>query len=112
MLFHLYPTITQNYYILCFIVCLGALQWSAARNRILGLSLLGPWGLGRPGIIAGLVLIMGGFNWFFIYTPGLFSSGLAGGELSSLFAGGALNALVAARLSGVLWQRVHKFNPP
>ena len=109
MLFYLYPTITQNYYILCFTVCLGALQWSAARNKKLGLSLLGPWGLGWPGKIAGLILITGGFSWFFIYTPGLFASGLAGGELSLLFAVGALNALVIARLCGLFWQKICKF---
>jgi hypothetical protein len=39
----------------------------------------------------------------------LFASGLAGGELSSLFAVGGLNALVVARLSGVFWQKIRKF---
>ena len=108
MLFYLYPTITQNYYILCFIACLGTLQWSAARNRNLSLSLLGPWGLGRFGVMTGLALIIAGFSWFFTYTPGLFASGLAGGELSTLFAAGGLHALLVARLSGAFWQKVYK----
>ena len=90
MLFTLYPAITQNYYILSFVTCLGTLQFVAARRQILTLSLLGPWGLGCTGVGVGMFLIVGGFSWFFATTPGLFDSGLAGGELSLLFAAGAL----------------------
>jgi hypothetical protein len=105
MLFSLYPLISRNYFILCFIVCLGALQWSAARNQRRELSLLGPWGLGLAGSVTGALLVIGGFAWFFAYTPGLFQSGLAGGELFPLFSAGGLSALLAARLAGALWQR-------
>ena len=108
MLFSLYPTITQHYFLLCFIVSLGMLQWSAARNHRLGLSLLGTWGLTRPGTIAGILLVVGGFSWFFATTPGLFDSGLAGGELSLLFAAGALSALMVTRLGSICWQKFYK----
>jgi len=104
MLFSFYPTITKNYFVFCFIACLGALQWTAARNHRLKLSPLGPWGLGRIGTIIGTLLIVGGFSWFFVVTPGLFVSGLAGGELSTLFGAGGLSALLVTRLLNLLWQ--------
>ncbi len=106
MLFSFYPTITQNYFILSFVVCLGTLQWRAAYNRWLTLSLLGTWGLGWAGILTGILLVFGGFIWFFTTTPGLFVPGLAGGELSSLFVLGAICALFITRLSGIFWQAV------
>jgi hypothetical protein len=119
MLFSFYPTLTRNYFVLCFIVCLGTLQWIAARNGKLTLSLLGWWGLGWPGTILGLLFVIGGFAWFFGFTPGLFAPGLAGGELTILFGAGGLSALLAARLAGAGWQRIaqhqkqqHEFRPP
>ena len=104
MLFAQYPIITQHYFILALLVCLGTLQWAAARNRKPAISLLGRWGLGWPGKIGGLVLIGGGFGWFFMTTPGLFRPGLAGGELTLLFGTGGLAALILARLAGTFWQ--------
>jgi hypothetical protein len=104
MLFSTYSLISQNYFILCFVVCLGTLQWAAVRNEKPELSLLGPWGLGRLGGILGALLVVAGFSWFFLRTPGLFRSGLAGGELTTLFAAGGLSALLTARLAGALWQ--------
>ena len=104
MLFTQYPIITQHYFVLSFLVCLGTLQWAAAHNRNLAISLLGRWGLGRPGKVSGLLLVCGGFGWFFLATPGLFRPGLAGGELTLLFGAGALSALILARLAGVFWQ--------
>ena len=104
MLFLIYPTITLNYLVLCFIVSLGTLQWSAARNNRLSLSLLGPWGLGRPGIIVGMSLVGAGLVWFLACTPRLFEPGLAGGELSTLFGAGGLGALIVTRLSGAIWK--------
>lgn len=104
MLFSLYPEITQNYFILCFFACLGVLQWTAARHERLTLSLLGPWGLGWSGRALGLGMAVAAFAWFFQATPGLFITGLAGGELSTLFTAGAGCALLVARLAGLLWQ--------
>lgn len=105
MLFALYPLITKNYFILCFAVALGALQWAAARNRKPVISLLGPWGLGLTGQVFGAGLVLAGFGWFFAATPGLFETGLAGGELSSLFSAAGLSALAVARLAGLFWQK-------
>ncbi|MBI1880694.1 MAG: hypothetical protein HYR94_21165 [Chloroflexi bacterium] len=104
MLFDLYPTITQNYFILCFVACLGTLQWAAARHHKAAISLLGRWGLGRLGQGVGLLLVGASFTWFFATTPGLLTPGLAGGELSTLFVAGGLSALGVARLAGTLWQ--------
>ncbi|NJN98168.1 MAG: hypothetical protein HC875_30825 [Anaerolineales bacterium] len=104
MLFSLYPTITQNYFILCFFAVLGTLQWAAARSRKPAFSWLGLWGLGRAGQGVGLFLVCASLSWFFAATPGLFTPGLAGGELTTLFAVGGLSALAAARLAGALWQ--------
>jgi hypothetical protein len=103
MLFSLYPTISQNYFILCFVACLGTLQWIAARQRKPALSLLGRWGLGRIGVVLGLVWVGGAFGWFFAVTPGLFAPGLAGGELSILFVAAGLCALVVTRLAALTW---------
>lgn len=104
MLFSLYPLISQNYFILCFVACLGTLQWAAARTQNLAISWLGRWGLGRPGEGIGLLLIFSSFTWFFAATPGLFTPGLAGGELSSLFVAAGLCALLVTRLASVLFQ--------
>lgn len=104
MLFWLYPLISQNYFILCFAACLGTLQWVAARYHKPAISLLGPWGLGRLGQVTGLLLVCASFIWFFAVTPGLFTPGLAGGELSTLFVAGGLCALGVARLAGLCWQ--------
>lgn len=104
MLFSLYPTITQNYFFLCFFAVLGTLQWAAARNHKPAISWLGLWGLGRVGQGVGLFLVCASFGWFFTATPGLFTPGLAGGELTTLFAAGGLSALATARLAGALWQ--------
>src|SRR5262245_41050 len=109
MLFALYPHITQNYFILSFLACLGILQWSAARHRRLSLSVLGPWGLGRVGKIIGLSLALAGFGWVLWATPGLFQPGLAGGELSSLFAAGGGCALLVARLAGLAWEKIGSY---
>jgi len=106
MLFWLYPTITQNYFMLCLIVCSGTLQWAAARNNRPALSLLGAWGIGWPGMIGGGAMVSGGFVWFFAVTPGLFEEGLAGGELSTLFGLACLTALAIARLAGIFWNKV------
>lgn len=103
MLFWLYPHITQNYFILSFLLCLGTLQWTAARNHKPTISWLGMWGLGRSGRVVGAGLIGAGFIWFFTQTPGLFNQGLAGGELSTLFVTGGLSALAVARLAGAFW---------
>lgn len=104
MLFALYPTITQNYFWLAFLTCLGTLQWAAARHGKLALSLIGPWGLGWLGATLGLLGAISSFGWFFLSTPGLFEPGLAGGELSALFAAGGGCALVVTRLAGAWWQ--------
>ena len=106
MLFSLYPTITQHYFILCFITSLGVLQWVAAKNRYVRLSLLGPIALGWPGVVIGLLAVVVGFGWFFTTTPGLFREGLAGGELSTLFGAGCLTALLVTRLAGRFWLQV------
>ena len=108
MLYALYPMITLNYFILSFIACLGTLQWTAARRQDLKPSPLGPWGLGFLGSVIGVGLVVGGFSWFFATTPGLFGSGLAGGELSTLFAAGGLSALLVARTTGVIWQLAYR----
>jgi hypothetical protein len=85
---------------------LGVLQWVAAHRQKSALSLLGQWGLGWPGRAAGFLLIAASFGWFFACTPGLFSPGLAGGELSTLFVTGGLCALLVARLAGWFWQHL------
>jgi len=109
MLFTLYPTITQNYFILCFVACLGILQWAAARKHNPVLSLSGRRGLGRPGQGIGLFLVCGSFGWFFAVTPGLFAPGLAGGELSSLFVTAGLCALLVTRLAAIVWNLFSPF---
>ncbi len=107
MLFALYPTITQHYFLLAFLTCLGTLQWIAARRGKLHLSLSGPWGLGRLGAGLGILCVITSFGWFFLATPGLFEPGLAGGELSTLFAAGGGCALVVTRLAGACWHKIH-----
>jgi hypothetical protein len=52
-----------------------------------------------------VALVTFGFGWFFTFTPGLFSPGLAGGELTTLFGAGGLSALLVTRLAGGVWQK-------
>jgi hypothetical protein len=106
VLFSLYPVITQNYFWLVFLACLGLLQWLAARHQRLALSLLGLWGLGWPGTSLGLLLMGVSFGWFFMFTPGLLQPSLAGGELTTLFAAGGICALMVTRLAGLCWQKI------
>jgi hypothetical protein len=109
MLFSFYPTITQNYFIFCFVACLGILQWAAARNHKPTLSLLSRRGLGRLGQGLGLFLVCGSFGWFFTVTPGLFTPGLAGGELSTLFVAAGLCTLLVTRLAAIVWRLYSSF---
>ena len=108
MLFSLYPTITLNYFVLCVLTCIGTLQWSAARNNRIEISLLGRTGFGLPGQIIGAIVVLAAFAWFFATTPGLFTEGLAGGELSLLFGAGAVCALLITRLAGAFWQAKYR----
>jgi hypothetical protein len=109
LLFCDYPLIIKNYFMLFFVVILGTLHWAAARNHNPAISLFGGWGLGWTGNFFGGGLVLGGFVWFFITTPGLFTAGLAGGELSTLFSAGGLSALAVARLAGTFWQNRTRF---
>jgi hypothetical protein len=107
MLFSQYFEITLNYFLLAFLISLGTLQWVAARHQKSGLNLLGPWGNGWPGQGLGLLMVVASFTNFFLTTPGLFSPGLAGGELSLLFGAGGGCALLGTRLAGAWWQKIY-----
>jgi hypothetical protein len=87
------PHLAINYFLLAFLTIVGALQFVAARHKLVGLALVGTaW---RPawGCLLAVVLIVGAFVWFFADTPEVFVPGLAGSELAFLFGAAGVCAL-------------------
>ena len=89
------PWLTLKYLSLCFFSVLGVLQIVAGRRDIEGLSLL-PASLRRWQIPLGVILAIAAFAVFFAVTPEVFTPGLAGAELITLFGVGAVLALLFA----------------
>jgi alpha-beta hydrolase superfamily lysophospholipase len=97
-LFHFGDTgLASAYFAFVFVTALGTLQIVAARERLVGLSLVGvdrPDGIGQ---VVGIGLIVGTAGWFFVgQWPLIFRPGLAGAELLVIFAGGALAAVLVS----------------
>ena len=93
MLNFISPHLAINYFLLAFLTIVGALQFVAARHKLVGLALVGTvW---RPawGCLLAVVLIVGAFVCFFADTPEVFVPGLAGSELALLFGAAGVCAL-------------------
>ena len=96
--------LAAHYFLLAFLAILGVLQLVAARHRLIGLSL---WGSRHPvpGYLLGTALTTGAFVWFFAATPLVFTPGLAGAELTVLFAAGGICALAFALIAAsIIWE--------
>ena len=78
---------------LCFFSVIGAIQVAAGGRGIEGLSLL-PASLRRWQMPGGVALILASFAVFFAITPEVFTPGLAGAELVTLFGLGGFLALI------------------
>jgi len=96
--------LATNYFLLAFVTTVGALQFVAARHRLIGLSFIEVarkhiWGY----LLAG-ALIVGAFAWFFAATPEVFVPGLAGSELAILFGAAGICALTFTLLVSSILQ--------
>ena len=85
MLHFISPHLAISYFLLAFVTIMGALQFVAARHRLIGLTWIGSAKKPVWGYLLAMVLIMAAFVWFFVATPGIFIPGLAGTELTILF---------------------------
>lgn len=86
--------LAANYFLLAFTTIVGLLQFVAARHRLAGLALLARASKPVWSYLLAVVLIVGGFAWFFAATPEVFVPGLAGAELAILFGAAGICALV------------------
>jgi len=87
------PHLATNYFLLAFFTIVGALQFAAARNKLVGLALLGTARKLAWSYLLAAVLIVGAFVSFFAATPQVFVPGLAGAELAVLFGAAGVCAL-------------------
>ena len=92
------PHLAINYFLLAFVAIVGALQFVAARHRLIGLTWIGSAKKPIWGYLLAAVLIVAAFVWFFVATwEEVFIPGLAGSELVLLF-GAAVVCAVAVTL--------------
>lgn len=100
------PGLAERYLLFTFVATLGVLQLMAAHYHWAGLSLVGRqrW---RWGYVLGASLLGGAYLWFFwAVQPLIFQPGLAGAELSTLFAISTLLAVAATlALASVLHRK-------
>jgi undecaprenyl-diphosphatase len=78
-----------NYLAFAFVACLGALQVARARRN-------------GTSCAIGITILVGAFLGFYAFAPELLTPGPAGGEMTFLFGGAALLAVVVTRLSSGL----------
>jgi len=104
------PHLAINYFLLAFVTLVGALQFAAARHKLIGLSL---WGARNPvwGYLLSIILMAGAFAWFFAATPEVFVPGLAGSELAVLFGIAGVCALAFTLFASSLVHRSHRERP-
>ncbi len=100
------PHLAINYFLLAFITIVGALQFVAARHRLVGLTLIGSARKPTWGYLLATILITVAFVWFFAFTPEVFIPGLAGSELAVLFGIAGLCALAFTLLASSILHRV------
>ena len=87
------PHLATNYFLLAFVTIVGALQFVAARHKLVGLNLMGSTRKPTWSYLLALTLVVGAFAWFFAATPEVFKPGLAGAELAVLFGAAGICAL-------------------
>lgn len=113
------PHLAINYFLLAFVAIVGALQFVAARHRLIGLTLTGSVRRRRSanggrfayrGYLLAIVLIVVAFVWFFVDTwEEVFTPGLAGSELVILFGVAGVCAVAFTLLvSSVLHEIQHR----
>jgi len=100
------PHLAMNYFLLGFVTIVGALQFVAARHRLIGLALTGSVRKPVWNYLLAVVLSVVPFVWFFADTPEVFTPGLAGSELALLFGTAgvcavAFTLLVSSVLHGI-----------
>ncbi|MGA9349961.1 MAG: acetylxylan esterase [Anaerolineae bacterium] len=93
MLNFISPHLAINYFLLAFVTIVGALQFVAARHKLVGLNLMGSTRKPIWSYLLATALIVGAFAWFFATTPEVFVPGLAGSELEILFVAAGICAL-------------------
>ncbi len=97
-----------DYFLLCLVAILGTVQGVAVRYRRPDLI----WLEGAPGYVLSVFLVAGSFVWFFLTDKEIFSPGLAGGELFTLFVVAFVVAVPTTRVVAWLAARVRALNVP
>jgi hypothetical protein len=106
------PHLAINYFLLAVITTVGALQFVAARHRLVGLTLIGSARKPIWGYLLATLLVVVAFVWFFAVTPEVFVPGLAGSELAVLFGIAGICALAFTLLaSSILYTFQHREKP-
>jgi hypothetical protein len=100
------PHLAINYFLLAFVTIAGALQFVAARHKLVGLNLIGSTRKPIWSYLLATALIVGAFAWFFATTPEVFIPGLAGSELAILFGAAGICALAFTLISS---SALHRF---
>jgi undecaprenyl-diphosphatase len=83
--------LVRNYWVFAFIACLGALQLAAAHRAEPEYR--------RARCAVAFAILVGAFLGFYALAPELITPGPAGGELTFLFAGAALFAVIVTRIA-------------
>jgi pimeloyl-ACP methyl ester carboxylesterase len=107
------PHLATSYFLLAFVTTVGALQFVAARHRLVGLTWIGSARKPIWGYLFAIVLIVAAFTWFFVATwEEVFIPGLAGSELAILFGAAGICSLAATLLfSSILHGVQHRERP-
>lgn len=103
------PHLAINYFLLAFVIIVAALQFVAARHRLIGLTLTGSVRKRRfayRGYLLAIALIVVAFVWFFADTPEVFTPGLAGSELVLLFGAAGVCAVAFTLLVSSVFHRI------
>lgn len=100
-------TQAAHYFIACLVAILGTIQTVAARYQRRELL----WFEGRAGYLLGALCVVGGLAWFFLTDDEIFTPGLAGGELFTVFAAAFLAAVVFTRVVALGLDRLRSLVP-
>ncbi len=96
-----------HYSIFCLVAILGTLQAVAARYQRRELL----WLEGRAAYLFGAMCVAGALAWFFLTDEEIFTPGLAGGELFTVFVVALLAAVPLTRILALFVNRLRALAP-
>ncbi len=100
-------TQAAHYFTSCLVAILGTLQAVAARYQRREVLWLDGW----AAYFFGAVCVVGSLAWFFLTDEEIFTPGLAGGELFTVFAAAFLAAVLLTRILAFGLNRLRSLAP-